>query len=493
MKWRIAGGALLCLCLWAALLAAQQLQQDTDAATTVTSMTQVLGRPTDHSIVVNVLAPNDLEAYVEYGTNSKKYGAKTVVSKAKSKTPFEISIDKLKPNSRYYYRLRYRVPGNGSYAAATEYSFQTQRPPGSSFIFDVQADSHPERVKNMFDAMLYARTMAEVRKEHPDFYVTLGDDFSIDQLQVKVTPPVVSQVYINQRQFLGMDGSSAPVFLVNGGHEQGAMYLLNGTPDNPAVWAGNSRNRYYPLPAPDGFYSGDAEPVEFIGMLRDYYAWTWGDALFITLDPYWHSKVPVDTVMGEAGGGGKKKGGPRTRDMWEITHGEAQYRWLKQTLEQSKAKYKFIFAHHVLGTGRGGVDMSDLYEWGGKNNRGEWEFDKKRPGWELPIHQLMAKYGVSIFFQGHDHIFVRQERDGVVYQETPNPANPFYDHSGPQDFREAYKSGDYLPASGHLRVSVSPEMAKVDYIRSWMPKDETAEHKQGEVAFSYTVKPGKQN
>lgn len=489
-RWRIAGAAMLCLCLWAALSAAEQDQQNIDAATTVTALTQVLARPTDHSIALNVLAPNDLESYVEYGTTPAKYAAKTAFTKSKSKTPFEFVIDGLKPSTHYYYRLQSREVGKADFTAAPEYSFQTARPPNSPFVFDVQADSHPERVKNMFDATLYARTMASVRKDNADFYITLGDDFSIDQLKTaEPTRQMVSQVYINQRDYLGMAGASVPIFLVNGGHEQAAGYLLDGTDNNPAVWAGNSRNRYYSQPAPDGFYTGDTEPVEHVGLLRDYYAWTWGDALFITLDPYWHSKVQ----FGSGQALGKHKDTARVKDMWDITHGEAQYRWLQRTLEQSHAKYKFIFAHHVLGTDRGGIEMSDLYEWGGKTRAGVWEFDKKRPGWELPIHQLMVKYGVSIFFQGHDHVFVRQERDGVVYQETPNPASPFLVDPNNGGWQDAYKSGDFLPPSGHLKVSITATSAKVDYIRSWLPKDETPEHKQDEVAFSYTVKPGKQN
>ncbi len=513
LKWRIAGGAVLCLCLWAAHSVAQQDATDVDSQTTVDGMTQVLGRPTDHSIGLSVLAPNDLEAYVEYGTAPGKYNGKTAPVKSKGHTPFDVTIDKLKSNTLYYYRVQYRETATGAFKPAAEYSFHTQRPPGSTFTFAVQADSHPER-KNMFEASLYAATMAEVRKEKPDFYITLGDDFSVDQLNKTVTPQVVSQVYINQRKYLGMDGSSTPIFLVAGGHEQGGRYLLDGTPNNAAVWVGNARNRYYELPEPDGFYTGDTEQVQYIGHLRDFYAWTWGDALFITMDPYWHSKIPVDTVLPGTGGGigkepgggkknaegkatadGKKAGGNlggdrQTRDMWDITHGEEQYRWLVKTLSESKAKYKFMFAHHVLGTNRGAVEMADQFEWGGRNMQGEWEFDKRRPGWEMPIHQLMVKYGVSIFFQGHDHIFVRQEKDGIVYQETPNPGNPFYEDTA-GGWRSAYKTGDYLPASGHLRVTVSPTGAKVDYIRSWMPKDETPEHKQGELAYSYTVKPGK--
>jgi Calcineurin-like phosphoesterase len=489
MKWRVFGGALLGVSLFAALHAAQQTQQDTDSKTSVAELTQVLGRPTDHSIAVNVLDPKDVEAYVEFGTVEGKYSGKTAAQKSKAKTPFEITIDKLKANTRYFYRLRYKEAGVKSYAMGKEYTFMTQRPPGTTFTFDVQSDSHPERLVRMFDPELYARTMASVRKDRPDFYVTMGDDFSVDEMKIERNAVSVAQIYIDQRKYLGMDGSSTPIFLVNGNHEQAAKYLLDGTPNNNAVWAGVARNRYYPNPAPDGFYTGDAEPpVQFIGQLRDYYAFTWGDALFVGIDPYWHSDVIVDNPLGEGPGSGKKER-PRTRNMWDITHGEAQYKWLKKTLSESKAKYKFMFAHHVLGTGRGGTDMADLFEWGGKNMQGEWEFDKKRPGWDMPIHQLMVKYGVSIFFQGHDHLFVRQQKDGVVYQETPTPGDPNY--ANPND--NAYKGGDHFNAAGHLRVTVSPENTKVEYVRSWLPKDENAERKQDQVAFSYTVAPGKQN
>ncbi|MBK6791105.1 MAG: hypothetical protein IPG80_00890 [Anaerolineales bacterium] len=41
-----------------------------------------------------------------------------------------------------------------------------------------------------------------------------------------------------------------------------------------------------------------------------------------------------------------------------------QYQWFRQTLETSNAKYKFVFTHHVLGTGRGGIELADTFEWG---------------------------------------------------------------------------------------------------------------------------------
>ena len=109
---------------------------------------------------------------------------------------------------------------------------------------------------------------------------------------------------------------------------------------------------------------------------------------------------------------------------------------------------------------------------------------ERRPGWELPIHQLMVKHGVTIFFQGHDHLFARQERDGIVYQEVPIPADQNYVAYN----EDRYRSGVKLPNSGHLRVTVSPEEVKVDYVRCYLPKDETDERKTGEVAHSYTIK-----
>jgi len=134
------------------------------------------------------------------------------------------------------------------------------------------------------------------------------------------------------------------------------------------------------MPAPEGIYTGDTETLKSIGFLKDYYAWTWGDALFVVLDNYWHSPAMVDHGFRARDEGKQGRDGDKDRDWWGMTLGDAQYRWFKQTLEQSKARYKFVFAHHVLGTGRGGIEESDLFEWGGRNRRGDWEFTQKRSG-----------------------------------------------------------------------------------------------------------------
>ncbi len=482
---------------------------------------QILGRPTDHSVTLSLLSSSDIRAYVEYGVASGRRDHKSPITSVRAGMPIEIEISGLKSNASYSYRVCTRASGEGEYQPGEACTFHTQRAPGEAFRFALQGDSHPERAGKMFDADLYVQTMSNVVKSAPDFYLTMGDDFSIERLIERKTlsQSAVDAVYAHQRGFLGLVGMSAPLMLVNGNHEQAAKYLLDGTANNFAVFAGKARTKFFPLPAPGGIYSGNSEPVEHIGLLRDYYAWEWGDALFVVIDPYWHSDVAVDNEAGtkaprrdtgrgprsgESNRDAKRRGremgdgsnqaqgeepanrrGKGRRDLWQITLGDAQHRWLEKTLRESKAKFKFVFCHHVLGTGRGGIEMATKFEWGGQDNRGVDQFSHHRPQWDMPIHALLKETGVTIFFQGHDHIYARQELDGVVYQTVPNPADPTFTAFN----RQAYTSGEIFPNSGHLRVTVTPDSAKVEYVRSVRPQDEDEGETNGSIVHSYVVKP----
>jgi len=417
----------------------------------------IAGRPTDRSVAISCQPSAATTISYDYGAAPGEYSAHSAPQAAGAGMPLETVIAGLQPGARYYVR-----PRSGD-AVMPEFRFTTQRPPGAAFTFCIQGDSHPERVGKQFDAGLYRRTLLSAAADQPDFYMTIGDDFSVDQLK-SVTADTVTALYAAQRQYLSLVG--APVFLVNGNHEQAALANLRGAPAarDVAIWAQTARNATFPQPAPDGFYSGDTELVDPIGLLRDYYAFTWGDALLVVLDLYWHSLQTVDNAFGvDRDVKGK-------RDLWNNTLGDAQYQWFKQTLQNSRAKFKFVFTHHINGTGRGGVEIAHTYEWGDAA-----QLAAHRPGWDRTIHQLMADHGVTIFFQGHDHIFAHQELDGVVYQTLPEPANP---NPAALENADAYLSGDVLPNSGHVRVTVAPDGVTVDYIRSYLDKPD-------EVAFTY--------
>ncbi|MBU6377497.1 MAG: metallophosphoesterase [Gammaproteobacteria bacterium] len=410
-----------------------------------------------------------------YGTIAGQLDRQSSTATLQAGKPLEISLGGLVANTRYYYRLQF-VAADGSGSGSTEESsFHTARAAGSTFTFAIQGDSHPEREKTEFNADLYRRTLATAAADQPDFYIMMGDDFSVDQYDPSnITQSVVESRYTLQRPYLSVIGKRAPLFLVNGNHEQAARYLLDGTPNNVAVWAQTSRNALYSQPAPDAFYGGNAEQVQHIGLLRNYYSFTWGDALFVVIDPYWSSPIAVDNNFG---------GGARRTSLWEVTHGDSQYQWLKSTLEKSSARHKFVFAHHVMGTGRGGIELAGLYEWGGRNPNGTSEFAARRPLWASPIHQLLVANKVKIFFQGHDHIWVRQQLDGVTYQTLPEPADAQY------AFRndDAYETGDKFPNSGYTRVTVSPGGVKVEYVRTFLPADEGPGKTSGAVAFTYQL------
>ena len=451
----------------------------------------VLGCPTDTSVTISLLTRDSKMFHVEYGEGPGMYTGKSPSFAASSSDGYPVTaiLSDLKPNTRYFYRIVYKSDESDPGSTGEEHSSGTQVSKGESFTFGVQGDSHPERAGRMFDSYLYMRLMSLVARHKPDFYIMLGDDFSIERLisRNSITQARVDDIYYNQRNnYIRHMSHSTPLFLVNGNHEQAAFANLSAKYRDAPICAGNARVSIFPLPAPDNFYTGDSEPLEGIkgdGLRRDYYAWTWGDALFITLDPYWHSPAPVDNVP---------LGNKYTGNRWNITMGNAQYAWLKKTLEESDARFKFVFAHHVNGTGRGGAASVGNMEWGDVSG-----VKSHRPEWEMPVHHLMVKHNVTIFFFGHDHIYAREMVDGIVYQAVPNPADPTYTPFNCTAYRPSRSSlyrADYdrnygviFPNGGFLNVTVTSDNVKVDYIRSYLPHDEKPEHPNGEVAYSYTL------
>ena len=437
-----------------------------EAAAVTFTATELLGRPTATSVTVNVVAAERLDAYFQYGTAPGKYTAHTATLTRAAGTPIVVTLTGLKADTRYYYRMRYRVHGARTFLARPQHSFVTRRAPGSPFTFTVQADPHLGDTNT--DEDLYRVEMANALADHPDFHMDLGDTFMTEKFNADA--PDVGVDYLAHRAFFDIVGASTPVFLANGNHEGELGWLRDGTASSLAVRSTLARRKYYPCPDPGGFYSGSTVAEPFVGVRDGYYAWTWGGALFVVLDPFWYTTT---------------KPGAST-DGWGWTLGEEQYRWLKATVEDSSARFKFVFVHHLVGglgtEARGGIEVAGNYEWGGKNTDGSWGFEARRPGWGKPIGQVLADAGVSIVFHGHDHLFVKQDLGGVVYQETPRPDLRKYTDNGDAT-KYGYFAGMVEPNSGHLRVTVSATIVTVDYVRAYLPGDGP----NREVAYTYTV------
>jgi 3',5'-cyclic AMP phosphodiesterase CpdA len=434
------------------------------------SLGEVLGRPSDHAVTLSVVAPEECDAFVEvFGADGAPLG-ETPIARLSAAVPAQILLDGLEPDRDYTYRVWRKVAGAAGFAAGEIHAFYTARPPGSTFSFAVQADPH---LDGNTSAELLDRSLQNVLGYRPDFLVDLGDTFMSDKFAG--TRDEVLARHLLLRSVFTRVCHSVPLFLVLGNHEGESGAHLDGTAENLAVWATTIRKAYFPNPEPDDFYSGDGSPQPFVGPHQSIYAWEWGDALLVVLDPYWFT-------VGKPGGGA---------DNWVRTLGRDQMRWLEQVLGASLARFKLVFIHNLVGgldgSMRGGAEAAPFYEWGGRNADGSWGFDVQRPGWVRPVHELLVASGVNVVFHGHDHLYARQELDGVVYQAVPQPGWPGLTLRDPGEY--GYRSGTLLPSSGHLRVTVSPAGLTVDYVKSYLDKDQTATRRNGEIAYSYTIEP----
>lgn len=489
----------------------------------------VLVRPTRDSITVSVVAYADEVAYVEFAPHGDAHFERTPERTLPAGEPVNFALSHLRPDAAYVYRLKHHAaapnaaPGQRdstrepvAFESSDLFSFHTRRSPESvrrstgpdggrgaadagAFTFTIQADSHLDA---NVTPEVYLQTLANALGDKPDFHIDLGDTFMTDKRgrDFKDTLPQ----YIAQRYYLGQLCRSAPLFMVLGNHDGEVGYANNG-PDSMAAWSFKQRTKYFPEPGiTDGIespqmYSGRTSYAK--GQGANYYAFTWGDAQFIVLDPFWFT-----TAKPSGGGGGgpgrdkKEADVANTDENWARTLGKDQYDWLTRTLEFSKAKHKFVFIHHLVGglgkANRGGVESSVFFEWGGKNADGSAGFAQHRPGWAMPIHDLLVKHKVSAVFHGHDHLYVRSERDGVVYQCVPQPGNVAGGTRSAAEY--GYKSGTIFGSPGYLRVRVTAERTAVEFVRSAVVNaDEPGDRRgdrhnaegNGTVVHQYNIAP----
>ena len=421
----------------------------------------LLGIPTDKSVVFNAVSDKQLSAYIAYGETENNLNQQTTQQLFQAGEPIEITIDGLKANKRYYYQLHYKKSDDTDFTSATKGTFITQRAKGETFSFAIEADPHLDESSNY---TTFRNMLKNAADSQADFLIDLGDNFLSEKFPV-YSENLVEQRNLLYRHFWDETCKSMPLFLVIGNHEGELRWR-----DEMMDIATTVRKKYYPMPTPNDFYTG-SDSIESIGLRENYYAWHWGDALFVVLDVYGY----VDK---------------RNDDPWCFTLGEKQYNWFTKTLQESDAKFKFVFAHQLIGGdryGRGGAEKVDFFEMGGNNINGSFGFDSERPDWEKPLHEIMVENGVQIYFHGHDHFYAEQEKDGVIYQLVPQPSFPGYTNVNEAE-NYGYLNGVILPNSGHLQVTVMQDSARVDYIGAYHENNEGKGLLNGQIRRTYFVK-----
>lgn len=433
---------------------------------------ELLGQPTANSVSLQLIFADTAEVRVDYGTSSGNYPFQTSWQTFAAGTTAQVVISGLLPSTKYYYRVSHRLPGNANITYRPEYSFHTQQATGSAFTFVVQADPNLDASS---DTALYRLCLQNQLEDNPDFMIDLGDFLMTDKLKNsnnQVPYDTITYRCKLLRSFYETSCHSVPLFIALGNHEGEAGWMLDGTPNNIAVWSANERKKYFLNPYPNSFYTGDTTNNQYIGERASYYEWKWGNAQFIVLDPYWYTNPKPDSLHG-----------------WRWTLGQKQYDWLKSVLQNSTSTFKFVFAHHLIGgnpQGRGGIEYADFYEWGGNNIDSTPGFAANRPGWYKPIKDLLTENRVNIFFHGHDHFYGEQQKECMVYQETPQPSLPNFNYPN-YAAQYGYLQGLIVANSGHLRVTVDSSGTKVEYIRVYLPADTDATHHNKDVAATYFI------
>lgn len=289
-----------------------------------------------------------------------------------------------------------------------------------NFFFAVQADPHMD---DQSDPQTYKQTLQNITDAKPAFLVDLGDIFMVDKLADKSETNITDR-YVQMKSYYDLLGS-IPLYFAMGNH------------DGETGWDSLNTKKYRELYFPE-------QTSE-----KNYNSFEQNNALFVVLDPYSYTLKKPNS------------------DGWGWTLGKTQYDWLKTTLENSDAKFKFIFIHQLVGgdnQGRGGVEFAKLFEWGGNNPDGSYGFDANRPGWGKPIHQLFVDNNVNIVFKGHDHFYAKQQLDGVVYQTVPQPSHPGDKINTAEEY--GYVNGEILGGSGYLRVDIADTETTVQFIEA---------------------------
>lgn len=401
--------------------------------------------PTTHSFGVNAVLRSGEPAALRLRVRDPSALDWTDLASPSSPAPdiAEWTVEGLESGRRYDYEIRVSGTaegGGGQDPSLYLGSAVTAREPGSAFTFALLTDSHIQPRNPIptgttvgsdffgFDESTLLSVASDISADHPDFLINLGDMLDYHLFGFNEPPPDSDWSrlgYLNYRRLLGDTLGHAAHFPVIGNWDGEDGFF---TPEE-IQRSSSQRMLYVPGPHPDTYPEGGSPN-------QDYYAFTWGDALFVVLNVMTYT--PTQHLLGL---------NPGLPDDWTL--GDDQRAWLDHTLAGATSKWRFLFIHHAVG-GAAGNAINSAYGRGGGQ--------AAHVGEQAVVHAMMLKYGVQIFFYGHDHVFTDMVVDSVHYTLPGSAGAPWkFDTS-----ETGYAT--YWPDSGHGRVQVSQARVQVDFV-----------------------------
>lgn len=393
----------------------------------------VVFAPTTHGFGVSaVLAqgkPGTLRARVRpHGQAASTWGDALTPAVRQSDLA-EWSIDGLSAGVGYDYQLS--VDTTAGETALFQGSVTTQRPAGQPFTFALVTDTHIGAdllYTNQGNPQTLEAASTAIAAAAPDFVMNLGDILDFHEYGFNTPPPagsITRAAYLNYRQTFGPTIANAAHFLAIGGWDSESGCNTLDEIDRSRA----QRLLYLPGPTPQTYPEGGSP-------FQDYYAFTWGDALFVVLNVFTYT--PTCHLLSED---------PGLPDDWTL--GDDQLAWLQTTLAGSSAKWKFLLIHHPVGGNAGDSDDSAYGRGGGR---------AAQVGQQAIVHAMMRQYGVQIFFYGHDHVFTDMTVDDIHYS-LPGSAGAIWFFTPDQT---GYTQDWEVPGWG--QVTVGPDSVHVQFL-----------------------------
>ncbi|HXJ55370.1 MAG TPA: metallophosphoesterase [Verrucomicrobiae bacterium] len=357
------------------------------------------------------------------------------VVKADDHEQLDWNVTGLSPGTQYEYRLVFKRGTSRSNRSWVAGSFRTQRLGPARYTAVLMTDSHTGYFPlGSGPTVTLDRVVRNAARVKGDFVLDLGDNvaWAGSREYAQEDGSGAFEAYAQYRRQIAPLSLHAPHFALigNWAGESGKF------PRKSIQLAGEVRRALLPGPNhltyPQGGSAGE-----------DYYAFSWGDALYVFLNIQTYSK-PSDpkaltSLMLDVNG------------VEEWTLGEKQRSWFETTLRQAKERFRFVCMHHAAG-GNAGDRLNTEYGRGGARawNTGE----------QAKIHALMKKYKVQIFFYGHDHVFVDDVVDDIHYTLPGSCGAPW-------KFTKAETGYErFWPDSGHAELEVSPDQATVTFVNT---------------------------
>ncbi|HEY2953224.1 MAG TPA: hypothetical protein VGK40_11600, partial [Verrucomicrobiae bacterium] len=295
----------------------------------------LLSRPTETTIRITALnGGQPVEAAVELRCEgAKEWQRRPLASKVSARQLLDWDVQGLSPATKYDYRVLLKQGSDEPFRETAAGSFRTQRKGPTSYTAVLITDSHTGYFPvDSSPVITLDRVVQNVARVKGEFVLDLGDNtaWAGSREYPQRSPAGAVSAYARYRRQIGPLTLNSPYFSVIGNWcgESGKF------PDENIEIAASVRRALVPGPNHLTYPQGGSER-------EDYYAFSWGDVLYLILNIQTYSKpsnpAKLQSLMSDV------------NRIEEWTLGEKQMAWFETRLQKATERFRFVCMHHPAG------------------------------------------------------------------------------------------------------------------------------------------------